>query len=114
MCGLAKHGQLLITNECYSSPRIGPLRSGGAGAAPLAGVVVVQGAVLKGIKGVHDVLRLETDPLTVRRAAVPRPVFAHAAAARPSALPRRASSFSFRRGGAAAAAAAAAAEGTGV
>ena len=63
----------------------GGRRRGGAGAAPLAGVVVVQGAVLKGIKGVHDVLRLETDPLTVRRAAVPRPVFAHAAGRDPFA-----------------------------
>jgi hypothetical protein len=92
VCGLAKQGQLLMCADEFQGPMLASLRAGTdprrRGHGALAAEVVLAGAVLKGIKGAHDIVRLGTDSLAARRAAVPRGFVAAAAATAAAASPQ--------------------------
>lgn len=74
VCGLAKQGQLLMCQTEYESPTLEYVREGCKGTMPKVGSkVMLENQILKGIKGTHSIVFLETDELTLKRRDFPRP-----------------------------------------
>ena len=73
LCGLAKHGQLLMCLEEFDAEHLASCRrDAGPRGKPLVAEIMHKNAVLKGIKGEHDIVALNTDALTMRRRIVQR------------------------------------------
>lgn len=68
VCGLAKRGQLLMCLDEWEAPELAEVREGKGGGTGITASVLFTQKELKGIKGVHDIVGLATDPLTEQRA----------------------------------------------
>jgi class 3 adenylate cyclase len=73
VCGLARQGQLLMCQSEYESPSLEFVREGAKGTMAKVGAkVMLENQILKGIKGTHSIVFLETDELTLKRRECPR------------------------------------------
>jgi class 3 adenylate cyclase len=72
--GLAKQGQLLMCLSEYESQPLEHVREGANGTMPKVGAkIMLENQILKGIKGTHSIVFLETDEFTLKRRDFPRP-----------------------------------------